>query len=265
MSGEMCTSLGNGFSNWIFINFICQELGTKVIGVVEGDDGLFKLDGTIPTKQHFERLGLMVKLEEHKTIGTTSFCGMLFHEHAADVVADPRKILAEFGWFATRYTRARPSLKMMLLRAKSYSLKAQYPNCPIVRSLAEYGLRMTRSHSLTSRQVLESFDTYKREEYLRLLQIDVDDVRIHPGSRILVEEQFDVSISEQLNIEAYFDSLNTWEWNLPIAVSAFAGSWQIFGEEFVLKARPDGKYPFLAGPRGHSELFPEVVRPHLRR
>lgn len=264
MSGEMCTSLGNGFSNWMFINFVCQNLGTKVIGVVEGDDGLFKLDGPIPTEDDFAKLGLMIKLEEHKSIGTTSFCGMLFHENAMDVIADPRKILAEFGWFSTRYTRARPSLKMMLLRAKSCSLRAQYPNCPIVRSLAEYGLRMTRSYSVNSTQVLKSFDVYKREEFLRQMELRVKEANVHIGSRILVEECFGISISEQLCLERYFTECASWVWNLPISLGNFSETWSLYGGDFCFAATKNGKYPFLAGPRGTPEQFPEVLRPHLR-
>lgn len=264
MSGEMCTSLGNGFSNWMFINFICSRLNTKVLGVVEGDDGLFKLEGTIPTEEDFKKAGLVIKLEEHKTIGTTSFCGMLFHEDATDVVADPRKILAEFGWFATRYTHSRPSLRMMLLRAKSYSLRAQYPNCPIVRSLAEYGLRMTRSYSHTSRQVLESLDVYKREEFLRLLDLEIGSAKIHVGSRILVEEKFNLTISEQLCIEKYFDNLKTWSWNIPVSTDCFSHEWSAYGGDYVVPSKPHGQYPFLAGPRGDVATFSEFARPRMR-
>lgn len=264
MSGEMCTSLGNGFSNWMFINFICSLSGTIIDGVVEGDDGLFKLDGYVPRQGDFEQIGLNVKLEEHSTIGTTSFCGMLFHEDAMDVVTDPRKVLAEFGWFKTKYTRARPSLKKMLLRAKSYSLKAQYPNCPVVRALAEYGLRMTRSHSLVSKQVLDSMDVYKRSEYLQLLELAVGAADVHIGSRILVEEQFNISISEQLVLERYFNDLDSWHWQLPISSEVFSDDWAFFGEEFVLRARPNGGYPFATGSAVPHTLFPEAVRCHLR-
>lgn len=263
MSGEMCTSLGNGFSNWMFITFMCDILGSEVMGVVEGDDGLFKIDGPIPTEADFERLGLIIKLEVHDTIGTTSFCGMLFHEDACDVIADPKKVLAEFGWFAMRYGGARPALKKMLLRAKSNSLKAQYPNCPIVRSLAEYGLRMTRSHSLTSNQVLNSFDSYKREEFLSLTKVVVGEVAIHIGSRILVEQLFNVTISEQLALESYFETLDSWTWNLPIANEVFPDAWRTFGEDFVHEARPKGMYPFMSVPRGHPEVFPIEVRKYL--
>ncbi len=264
MSGEMCTSLGNGFSNWMFINYVCSLKKTKVIGVVEGDDGLFRLEGDIPTVDDFKELGLVIKLEVHATIGTTSFCGMLFHEDAADVLADPKKILAEFGWFSAKYRRARSSLRKMLIRAKSYSLRAQYPNAPIVRSLAEYGLRMTRSYSHLSRQVLNSYDTYKREEFMALLKVQVQSPQIHTGSRILVEQLFEVSISEQLAIEDYLNTLDAWDWNLPIATSAFPTTWGIYGEDFVVESRQGDKYPFAPTTRGHPELFPWFMGQVLR-
>lgn len=265
MSGEMCTSLGNGFSNWMFINFVCKEMGTKVTGVVEGDDGLFKLEGTIPTISDFETLGLVVKLEVHKTIGTTSFCGMLFHEDACDVVTDPKKVLAEFGWFHTRYSRAKPSVRKMLLRAKSNSLRAQYPNCPIIRALSDYGLRMTKSYSSNSKVVLDSMDTYKREQYLRLLSVKVAEPNIHVASRILVEQEFGIDIAEQLRLEDYFHGLNDWHWDLPVAPELFPEAWRTYGEDYVVKSTGASVYPMYTPMKNKPEMFPEIVRPHLAK
>jgi len=67
MSGEMCTSLGNGFSNLMFFLFLCWRKGSRCTGVVEGDDGLFRVDGPAPTASDFRDLGLVIKMKEHRT------------------------------------------------------------------------------------------------------------------------------------------------------------------------------------------------------
>jgi hypothetical protein len=41
MSGDMCTSLGNGFSNLMLVKYIVESRGGTFDGIVEGDDGLF--------------------------------------------------------------------------------------------------------------------------------------------------------------------------------------------------------------------------------
>jgi hypothetical protein len=79
MSGEMCTSLGNGFSNLMFMEFVCSKVGSsRIEGVVEGDDGLFGVEGTLPTAEDFKKLGLAIKLEVHDTLDTAGFCGIIF-------------------------------------------------------------------------------------------------------------------------------------------------------------------------------------------
>jgi len=45
MSGEMNTSLGNGFSNLMFMLYACHVQGIAAEGIVEGDDGVFALEG----------------------------------------------------------------------------------------------------------------------------------------------------------------------------------------------------------------------------
>ena len=65
MSGEMSTSLGNGFSNLMVMLLVAKLKGcSDVEGVVEGDDGLFTLKGAAPEQADFAELGFLIKLEE---------------------------------------------------------------------------------------------------------------------------------------------------------------------------------------------------------
>jgi len=79
MSGEMNTSLGNGFSNLLLMLFVLNEKGcTDISGVVEGDDGLFVFNGPVPSSSDFLSLGMEIKLDEHRKYNEASFCGVVF-------------------------------------------------------------------------------------------------------------------------------------------------------------------------------------------
>jgi hypothetical protein len=203
MSGEMTTSLGNGFTTLTLVLFICGRKGAHCIPVVEGDDCLCKVVGEVPTKEDFAELGLNCKMESHEDLSTTSFCGLLFDDTAGDVVVNPLKVLAECGLGQTRYCGAGTKLKKALLRSKGLSILSQYPNCPILRVLADKILELTSGVNVRQ-SVIDAMPTWKREEYLQNLKTrkDVGPADIKMGSRVLVERVFGISVNDQLLIEA---------------------------------------------------------------
>jgi hypothetical protein len=215
MSGEMCTSLGNGFSNLMFMLFMCRLKGSTGVGVVEGDDGLFRVVGPVPTASDFERLGLKIKLEVHHRLSTASFCGIIFDPEDQINLTDAIEALAVLGWAPRRYLNAKKKKKEILLRCKALSLAHQYPGCPILQSAAWSILRSTRSvrHYVrpwvekSGAQVMSMWD---KEQYLAALR---DEKRIKPktipiSTRLLYEEIFQVTVEDQEKIEKYFDSVN---------------------------------------------------------
>lgn len=212
MSGEMNTSLGNGFSNLMFMSFVCDCKGLKANGVVEGDDGLFSFVGEAPTTQDFLDLGFNIKLEKFDQLSKASFCGLLFDEEAKRVVTCPRKVLGLFGWTTARYLRANRNKKLMLLRCKALSLAYQYPGCPIIGSLAQYGLRVTKSMDISGfierRRDLDLYSYEKLKQAKENEKISRLYEKPHIGSRLLFEELYGIDIQEQLRIEEYFDSLD---------------------------------------------------------
>lgn len=211
MSGEMCTSLGNGFSNLMWMRMVCADLGLQCIGVVEGDDGLFSFQERTPTTEDFVKYGFSIKLDTYSHISKAGFCGQLFDEHDRKVVTDPYKVVSLFGWTTVRYLRARTNTHKMLLRCKSLSMMAQYPGCPIIGAMAEYGLRVTRSFDVCGFiERRRDLDIYHLDQ-LRSASKERIYVREEPGmgTRLLFEELYGISIEEQRNIESYFDSLNT--------------------------------------------------------
>jgi hypothetical protein len=209
MSGEMCTSLGNGFANLMLMLFLTKKNGnTNVRGVIEGDDGLFSMTGPLPTADMFADLGFNIKIDIHKEINTASFCGMIFDLEERTNVADPRKYLATFGWTSERYSRSRGSVLKSLLRCKALSLAHQAPGCPILSSLAHYALRVTRGCDV--RGILERRTTghWMREKLLFAVSHKVPSVAPGIRTRFLVEQQYGISVEVQIEIEAYLDSLN---------------------------------------------------------
>jgi len=210
MSGEMNTSLGNGFSNLMFMLFACSEVGAfNVTGVVEGDDGLFVMDGPRPTSETFKNMGLTIKLEVCESISTASFCGLIFDEEDLINISNPIEDLQTFGWSDKKYSNAGSNKLKGLLRSKSLSMLYQYQNAPIYQALARYGIRMTEgvraissSHYNTyERDVIqEAYCFYNKHSHIAHKAVPI-------RTRLLMEREFGISVETQLRIERYLDSL----------------------------------------------------------
>lgn len=239
MSGEMCTSLGNGFSNLMFMLFVSKSVGcTQVRGVVEGDDGLFTMIGTPPTKLDFATLGLVIKPEVHLALNTASFCGMVFDLGDQLTVTDPRKVLATLGWTSRQYARCRPHKLEGLLRCKALSLAHQYPGCPIVSALAHYVLRCTRVQDLTKVISGKNTPQYLREKYLLAIEYfsgqGVPVVSPPHDTRVLVETLYGITIEQQFEIE---ESLNQLTYIQPLTddciLNVMPSLWRHYYDNYV--------------------------------
>lgn len=140
MSGDMCTSLGNGFTNLMIVLFIVQRKGGVVSGFVEGDDGLFATDVELG-KSDFEDVGFTVEINEvpHPCLG--HFCGMLCTTHG-EVLKDPRRVFRTFFWTSSAIFGGN-KVMMSLLRSKAISLCYELPNCPILGALGRKALLLT--------------------------------------------------------------------------------------------------------------------------
>lgn len=213
MSGEMCTSLGNSFSNLMFMLYLCKKMGIKdVHGVVEGDDGLFTFEHVVPTPSMFSALGLSIKIESHKELNKASFCGLIFDKSDLNNVTNPVEEIISFGWSTRRYCLSNDRKLLTLLRAKSYSMLYQYPGCPMLRSLAEYGLLVSRS--ISDRQVRKLMNTmseWDRVNFLEALQ-NLNKAKmkeIGMNTRKLVSDVFGIPIEIQLSFEKYVSGLQT--------------------------------------------------------
>lgn len=212
MSGEMCTSLGNSFANLMIFLFVCSEAGideSEIDGFVEGDDGIFRFERHQSIDDDlFRRLGLTIKIQKFEHLWEASFCGLVFDPVSLAIVTDPRVVLADFGWAGPAYVKCNRNRLLELLRAKSMSFAYQYPGCPIVQSLAQYGMRLTCHVSLNKLLEGKWLNSYEKEQLLDAMenreQIMVREVT--QSSRELVESSFSIPIADQLRIEALLDA-----------------------------------------------------------
>lgn len=204
MSGEMCTSLGNGFSNLMFMQTYCDFTNQPLVGVVEGDDGLFAFNGP----QRFDLLtewGLLLKMESHSNISTASFCGMIFDEDSKQAISNPFKIIAKLGWSTRRYARSNESKLSVLQHCKALSILHQYRSCPIVSAFCRFILRSKYISMYQKRKFVHTtgnFSLYEKENMLQAIEADpAEDVPPSKQTRMLFDELYQITPKQQVQIE----------------------------------------------------------------
>jgi len=175
----------------MIILFICSKQSQSVKGFVEGDDGLFATKALI-TVDDYKKLGFTVKIHEVAHPSKAHFCGMTCSEDGT-VLKDCRRVFQTFGWTSS-FISAGHRVMDELLRAKALSLCYELPQCPILGELAREALRLT--HGIDARFV----DSYNP------IPLDYSGPTgpFQPtmSARSLYEEQYGVSISTQLLVEA---------------------------------------------------------------
>jgi len=200
MSGEMNTSLGNGFSNLMIFLYLTQDC-IEVDCLIEGDDCLGKYIGEELSIEDYARLRFTVKIDYYEHANLASFCGQIFDNESSTVITDPTKIMLNCSWGNAKYVGASNKTHLRLLRSKALSMIHQYPGCPIVQEFALYLLRVT--HGLKRKiDNTESFYMQKALEKQSATNLPTREVSF--SSRELMEEVFSYSIDEQLCLENYF-------------------------------------------------------------
>jgi hypothetical protein len=191
MSGDMCTSLGNGFANMMLIKYIVHTKGGHVAGFVEGDDGIFATDVVI-TEEDYLALGFTIKIIEVPDPCVASFCGLIFGENG-DVIRDPVRFVQKYFWTSSFLT-ARPRIMNELLRAKALSAYYETPNCPIIQAIVQWSLDNTTG--VVPRFVDDGYHVIPR---------DIRNVKfcsISDETRELFHQQFAISPAAQVYAES---------------------------------------------------------------
>lgn len=190
MSGEMCTSLGNGFTNMMLALFLAHEKNGHIYGYVEGDDGIFGTDFEM-TPEDYKRLGFEIKIKSYENVGDASFCGMIFSS-SGQIIRDPVNFLMKFGWSSSAIGCSH-RVAQELLRAKALSAAYETPHCPVVGAAVRFALNKTEGYA--PRFVSDGFHKVPRDV------INVPLFNPSSSTRLQFERLFKVSIADQLVIE----------------------------------------------------------------
>jgi hypothetical protein len=221
-SGDPQTSLGNGFTNLIAIRAYLRSEGIDPDGplvdyVVEGDDGFIGTNLPLGDDlSFFKNCGLKVEFTRFKDFNVGSFCGMIFDLSTHTIMADPIKVLLNYGWASADYIDSTTTCRMSLLRAKALSFAYLYPRCPLISTFTRRMLQLTRKVRVRKNHLLAvsgwKYQLLPRDEE-SLTGILGDPT---PEARELFAEIFGFSVLEQFELEKYFANLEVGEWSHPL-------------------------------------------------
>lgn len=275
MSGEMNTSLGNGFANLMIILYICSITPgcENPRAKVEGDDSITSVTGVAPTTQQFTDFGCRIKLEKVTDICRASFCGMVFDIEDKAIITDPREVLATFGWTSHRYIKSRKNVHLTLLRCKALSLAYQYPACPILSVLARRMLYFTRSFEtkrFVDKQGKFLFNQYDIElfRYAEMRNRQGLLLFAAPGikTRKLVEELYGITIEDQISIENYIESMEEiGPLDSPVILALMPVTWCDYYAKYsacIPVSSSNFDYPTQLWPRIKPEYKSPLIRGH---
>lgn len=192
MSGEMCTSLGNGFSNLMLWLYTVHMKGGHTDGVVEGDDGLFWSSVEV-TSDDFRKLGFLIKIVVHASYLLASFCGLVMTSLRTSMT-DPLKVLINFGWSHSPLASGGARIRKQLLRAKALSLVYEHPRCPIVTALGQH-------YEVLTRGVEARFETNYYERFLQE-QLKIFNPETDAELKLGISEQIRAEFAAQFGIPA---------------------------------------------------------------
>lgn len=203
MSGDLHTSLANGFTNLMLTLFCARKSHVRCDGFVEGDDGLFYFSGDIDFSYSI-RLGFEIKKEMHATIFDTKFCGLCFSSNLA-AFCDPRYELCKLGWSFSPLRNRNSRTRLGLLKAKALSLLYCCPRCPILTSAALCYLRIAGN----VRPVFEGgyWASGLADQVLTLSDVVASEFRkgITDSDRVEFESMYGIDPNLQRACELWFD------------------------------------------------------------
>lgn len=223
-SGEMSTSLGNGWSNLMFFLFAMKENKIQFTGPgIEGDDGLAGIDKRIP-QSFWSKMGLNIKIEEHERLTEASFCGNIFDEVELINITEPLYYVSSLLWSSRQYALSKPAVQLSLLKCKALSLAWQYPGCPILSTVA---LRILDLLTGVTPDVNALTNEYEREQYhLNVISKPVPTKQCGLRTRALMASKFGISIENQLFLERFLSKMDLFGTNWNQILHFFPFVWQ---------------------------------------
>lgn len=240
MSGEMNTSLGNGFMNLMLYLFLNRYSGnTYCDALVEGDDLIGSHNGKKLLADDYRRLGFTIKIEYFERVHEASFCGLIYDPEDLVSIPDPHKVLLNVGWTSARYLNSSDKTRRQLLRAKGLSMLYQYAGSPIIQSLAQYIIRLTDGLRY---KFPGEWTNWQKTHF----KSDAVAKPVGFRTRMLMEKHFRYSVSEQYILEKYFDETQVLQpMDMPILKSHFTRDQRTYWRRFVTTKIPDPRKPWV--------------------
>lgn len=245
MSGEMSTSLGNGFTNLMIMLFTAFMMGVEIKLVVEGDDTLISCFCKL-VNTYAQELGFNLIIEEFDGLNEASFCGLIFSD-VKHTIRDPITTIMKFGWCTQQYLGANMSTRLQLLRAKALSLKCEMPNCPILGPFADRMIQLTNGICVKKsiKRLAQFLSLYKRNEFLDNIANYKEKWLVPaestPESRVLMEKMFNIPADVQVLLEEDFAVMSLEAYSNPVMEVFVNDDNKIFWEYYV-KDSPKALY-----------------------
>jgi len=257
MSGDVCTSVGNGITNYLgakyeycVVNNTWDEPDYGITGVVEGDDGLFVAQGIPPTPEQFKDAGFIVKMTEAKDLGHAGFLKLywdrsnmdetLLHEIEGKTrseirpfidgrichVLDCRSNICKCGWTMAQQKNGNDFALAKLRMAKAMSLVMESGDSPILKAFSVANFHISRR--ICANQRPSSRVTYqsKRSRFQHL-----DSVKMH---HLGLEVDLPTLFEKERYIPGYKEALMKINWNNITYSSPSAASYRCSEEVFGL-------------------------------
>lgn len=193
-SGEMWTSLANGFSNLMNMMYLCHTKNIDFDGFVEGDDGFFGVSKCDIHPEDYRKLGFNIKLEYVTDINDTSFCGIKVSESGKQLV-NP-ELLNRVGWTNDkRHFHMNQKHRQELYKSKVMSSYCLSRHTPVVGPIL-YSIFKTMMNVKQNRKYCDWWES-KFEWTFEPPDIDM-------GCRVTFEKLYGISLREQLELEEYY-------------------------------------------------------------
>jgi hypothetical protein len=203
-SGDMWTSLGNGFTNFMLIKFFMAKRGWDSPVFVEGDDGLLRVDGPWDPVADFATLGFTIKSKVVTDLSSAGFCGIYCAPGTDEVLIEPASQLLKLGWTTSACRHGGAAVQDSLMLSKGFSLVAVGNATPVLGKLgaaivARYGhARRLPPEDWWDRFVEAKIDM---DAMLRRCQYGAT-----PEAREFVSRKWGLSVAAQLEAERYIES-----------------------------------------------------------
>jgi len=202
LSGELWTSLSNGFANLMNMLYLCDKKGIECQGFIEGDDGLFGMSSPALSKEDFANLGFSIKMEYVHQVQDTTFCGNTFSDTSLKLLINPENIGRVFWSCSAKYLKAKSKVLDSLFKSKAASLYVTGRYTPVAGTLAFKLLsRLSNVEFMPS-------ENYWRHDILDIFRkIECKQPLIAYDDRLLYSLKFGLPISEQILLEKFIMSV----------------------------------------------------------